>query len=126
MTKRFFIYLCLLIISLTVILFIADKNLVSIEPRFTWWLLPVLFFAVSASGHSLMVRSIKSKPDQFMIWFLLAITVKMLLYLALLLIWYVISGQKLTVPFVGAFALMYIAVTTLDLITILNISKNQK
>ncbi len=126
MTRHFFIYLALLTVSVTGLFYLAELSMITFEPHFTWWLLPVLFFAVSAAGHSLMVHSIRSKPDQFMIWFLLATTVKMLLYLALLLAWYLLSGQKLTTSFIQAFAVLYVLITALDLVIIMNISRKQK
>jgi hypothetical protein len=58
-----------------------------------------------------------------MIFFLLAITVKMLLYLGLLLVWFIISGHNLETGFVVAFAILYVVITALDLVTILRYQK---
>ena len=92
----------------------------------TWWLLPVLFAAIAAGGHTLMIRSVKAHTDQFMIWFLLAISLKMLLYLGVLLLLFVMSGKILGTSFLIAFAVNYVAVTILDLVLVLRLNKNMQ
>ena len=121
--RSYLINLTLLIALLTAVLLAVHKWHVPFSPAITWWLLPLLFFSISSAGHSLMIRSVKGKPDQFMIFFLLAITVKMLLYLGLLLVWFIISGHNLETGFVVAFAILYVVITALDLVTILRYQK---
>lgn len=124
MHQKYFLLLSLLTILLMSGFLMSELFLSHFHLHYTWWLLPLLFGLISAGGHSLMTRSVKAAGDQFMIWFLLAISVKMLLYLAVLLIWFVISGKSLGIPFVAAFAINYVAVTILDLVIILRINKN--
>lgn len=117
--RSYLINLALLIALLTAVLLAVHKWYMPFSPAITWWLLPLLFFLIASAGHSLMIRSVKSKPEQFMIYFLLAITVKMLLYLGLLLAWFIISGHNLETGFVVAFAILYVVITALDLVTVL-------
>lgn len=124
--RNYLQYLVVITIALTGVLFVVHENRYPFDPAFTWWLLPLVFFSISVAGHTLMIRSFKGQSDQFMIFFLLATTVKMLLYLGLLLVWFLISGRQLEMSFVGAFALLYVVFTALDLITILKFKKRQK
>lgn len=120
---RYILYLTLITALITSLFFALSRTIVVFDPVFTWWALPLVFFAISMAGHALMVRSFKGKPDQFMIYFLLATTVKMLLYLGLLLAWFVLSGHQLTMQFAGAFAVLYFSLTTLDLLSLLAAKK---
>jgi hypothetical protein len=116
---RYILYLSLITALITALFFALNRTIMVFDPGYTWWALPLIFFAISLAGHGLMVRSFKGKPDQFMIYFLLATTVKMLLYLGLLLAWFVLSGHQLTMQFAGAFAVLYFSLTILDLFSLL-------
>lgn len=112
---RYPFFLSLLTGVVVVMLYIVQHRFFTFTPAFTWWLLPLAFYVISLAGHALLARAMRGKPDQFMVYFLLATTVKMLLYLGLLLIWFFIAGQTIPGPFIGAFALLYLSVTALDL-----------
>jgi len=124
MNNRYFLFLSLVTVVLMIAFRLSETFLAPFTINATWWLLPLLFGTISAAGHSLMIRSVKVASDQFMIWFLLAISLKMLLYLGILLIWFVISGKTIEIPFVTAFAANYVLVTVLDLATVLRINKH--
>ncbi len=113
--RKYALILSLLTIVVVLIFNIIHRKFFAFTPASTWWVLPLAFYAISLAGHSLLYRAMKGKPDQFMVYFLLATTVKMLLYLGLLLIWFFLADQTIPMPFVGAFALLYLSVTALDL-----------
>ncbi len=123
--SRYILFLSLLVFTLMMLFYFAGFTGMVFRPAFTWWLLPLVFFSIALAGHGLMLRAIQVKPEQFMIFFLLATTVKMLLYLALLLVWFIISGQQLEFPFLVAFAILYVTITALDLIFTLSFRKLQ-
>jgi hypothetical protein len=123
MNSRYLFFLTLLIMVIMAMMLTASMRLTDFHPAFTWWLLPLLFYVISAIGHVLMTRSIKARPEQFMSRFMLATTAKLLLYLAILLTWYLLQNRSLEMNFITAFALLYISITTLDLIAVLKINK---
>lgn len=123
--RKYFILLTLLTVVIMAILNIIHRRFFQFDPAFTWWLLPLAFYGISIAGHALLIRAMKGNPDQFMIYFLLSTTVKMLLYLGLLLLWFFMAGQTIPMPFVGAFALLYLSTTGVDLGTVL-VSKRKR
>ncbi|HRZ41736.1 MAG TPA: hypothetical protein P5228_03430 [Bacteroidales bacterium] len=112
---RYPVFLSLLTGVVMAMLYIIHHRYFTFTPAYTWWLLPLAFYVISLAGHTLLARAMRGKPDQFMVYFLLATTVKMLLYLGLLLIWFFLAGKTIPGPFIGAFALLYLSVTVLDL-----------
>jgi hypothetical protein len=124
--KKYIILLSIIAVSIALIIHFAIGSFMPVVPRYTWWLLPLAFFIISASGHTLLMRSFKGNDEQFMTWFLLATTVKLLLYLALLLIWFLLSGHQLSSSFIIAFAALYVSVTALDLSIVAAFRKKQQ
>ena len=114
-SDKYPLFLSMLTGVVMAILCLVHHRFFSFTPAYTWWLLPLAFYVISLAGHALLARAMRGKPDQFTVYFLLATTVKMLLYLGLLLIWFFLAGQTIPGPFVGAFALLYLSVTALDL-----------
>jgi len=124
--KKYIILLSIITIVVALLIYFLVGSIMPIVPAFTWWLLPAAFFIISATGHALLMRSFKGNDEQFMTWFLLATTVKLLLYLALLLIWFLVSGHQLSTSFIITFAALYVGVTALDLILVATFRKKQQ
>jgi hypothetical protein len=123
MMRNYLTFLSLMILVMIAMFYMVGRHTGPFEPTFTWWLLPVLFLAISATGHYLMTQSIKAQPKQFMNRFMLATSVKFFLYLTILLIWYFLQDRSLSNTFITIFALLYLSVTALDLISILKLNK---
>jgi hypothetical protein len=124
--KKYMIILSIITVAVALFILLIIGKVMPIEPAYTWWLLPAAFFFISATGHSLLMRSFRGQDEQFMTWFLLATTVKLLLYLALLLVWFLISGHQLSTSFIIAFASLYVSVTALDLSILASFRKKQR
>lgn len=89
-----------------------------------WWILLIFFFGLSLISHNLLVKATTGKSDQFSVFFLLASTVKLLLYLAFLLIFHFAAGG-LEIPFLLVFAAYYLIFTSLDVAVLLRQIKDQ-
>jgi hypothetical protein len=117
--RKYTTFLTMLTVVIILMLNIIHRKYFSITPVYSWWALPLAFYLISIAGHALLSRAMNSKPEQFMIYFLLSSTVKLLLYLAILLLWFFLSGQTISKTFAGVFILLYLSVTALDMTTVL-------
>ncbi len=123
MKNKYYLFLTLLVTIMIAILYTLHHNITPLKPPFTWWLLPLLFYVISATGHLLITRSIIAQPSQFLNRFLLATAVKFFLYVGILIVWYLLQNKSLTMHFVASFALLYLSVTALDLVSVLKTTR---
>lgn len=121
--RKYLFFLSIIVFIVTLSFYLAQKRGADLGSIHTWWLLPLIFFLISISGHALILKSFKSNPKQFMIHFLIAAAVKMFLYLGLLVIWFIISGHKLPTGFAVAFCVLYFSIMFLDIIMVLFMKK---
>lgn len=81
----------------------------------------VFFFAVSLISYTLLVRSIGSKISGFVSAFMLVTTVKLLLYITVLLL-YSFLNRKDAVAFLLNFFILYLVYTVFEIIQVVRLS----
>lgn len=96
--------------------------------RFISSAVPVIilfFFAFTTIMHHYLLKSTEGRPQKFIFTFMLMTTVKLLMYLSIILI-YVLLNKDDAVAFIGAFFLNYFVFTIFEIIEIMKNLKIQK
>ena len=91
-----------------------------ISPALPW--LIILFYAVAAVVHYVLLRITALNPRKFVGYFMLATSLKLMVYLVVLVI-YVFNVKDGILAFVLSFFILYIIYTVFEVITILSQTK---
>jgi hypothetical protein len=108
------------LIIISIILAIANFILVKLEPNWetpVWPLLLLFFLFSNVALFWLYSRAQQKKLSSFANYFMIATFSKLLLYLAVILI-YVLYNRGDAVPFILTFFVYYIVFTTFEVFTI--------
>jgi len=117
------------IIIFTIIVSVLQFLLVMQLPeRFVSHALAVIilfFFGFTTVMHRYLLKSTEGRPQKFIFNFMLLTTVKLLMYLSIILI-YVLFNKDDALSFIGAFFLNYFIFTIFEIIEIMKYLKIQK
>ena len=90
--------------------------------------LPIIilfFFSFTAIMHRYLLISTEGRPQKFIFTFMLMTTIKLLMYLAIILI-YSLFNKEDALGFIGAFFLNYFIFTIFEIVEIMKYLKIQK
>ena len=86
----------------------------------------VIFFLIMTSlVHWYLLRSLDSKPGKFINTFLATTTIKLLLYMTIILV-YVFVNKHDAISFAITFFLLYILYTVFEIMSVLPVAKKQQ
>ncbi|MDX9906798.1 MAG: hypothetical protein RBS55_09455 [Bacteroidales bacterium] len=122
---RFIVRLWLLTAAMAA--FIAGVNVLTTPPLFppVLYLFLLLFFIVHSAVHYVLLKITSLNPRKFVSYFMLSTTLKLFLYL-IVLIFYVINTQQTVMVPVIAFFIMYIIFTVFEVISIINQTREDR
>ncbi len=83
----------------------------------------VFFFSVTLAVHYVLLKASEKRFSKFTTYFMLATFLKLMLYIAVLLI-YVLLNRLDAIPFIITFFILYVFYTVFEVISILSYSKN--
>jgi uncharacterized membrane protein len=109
----------LLVILVLISWFIFPKKYFSPALPFTF----IFFIAITYFGYSFLVRFSRLNIVRFINMYLLITTLKLLLFIAILVI-YILLNRKDAVPFGLSFFILYLVYTVFEVISLANYSKN--
>ena len=92
----------------------------SLSPALPWMI--VLLFAVTAIVHYVLLRITLLNPRKFVGYFMLTTSLKLLIYLVVMVI-YVFNVKEGLLTFVLSFFILYIIYTVFEVVTILSQTK---
>ena len=84
----------------------------------------LFFFATTAFIHRFLLKSLESRPNKFINAFMIATTIKLLLYFAIILI-YVFVNRSDAISFALAFFVLYIFYTIFEILSVLPIARKK-
>ena len=117
------------IVIFTVIVFIIEyilsTQLASHLVTNSWPIIILFFFAFTLLMHRYLLKSTEGRPQKFTFSFMLVTTVKILLYLGIILI-YVLLNKPDAVPFIFAFFFNYFLFTAFEISAVLKFLKPTK
>jgi hypothetical protein len=125
MKSVFIDFLRKLIIFSVILSFIAI-GLVFLIPK--TWVTPVLpflflfFLAITLLSYYILIKAAEKKFIRFLNYYLLTTTVKLLLFIGVLMT-YIMLNRKDAVPFALAFFLLYLCYTIFEVVMIVGYSK---
>jgi hypothetical protein len=125
MKSLFIDFLRKLIIFSVILSFIAI-GLVFLIPK--TWVTPVLpflfafFLGITILSYYILIKAAQKKFIRFLNYYLLTTTVKLLLFIAVLMT-YIMLNRKDAVPFALAFFLLYLCYTVFEVVMIVGYSK---
>ncbi|MDT8307926.1 MAG: hypothetical protein RQ866_00210 [Bacteroidales bacterium] len=120
--QRYIIGLVIITAILTASIIIADQYMLQEIPE-NWWMLSLFFPVISLISHFLHWLSVTSKKKLYTSFFIMATGMKLLAYLAFLIIVHYASRSGLTIEFLVVFAIFYVIYTIYDLILLLRSMK---
>ena len=85
----------------------------------------IFFFSVTLAVHYILLKASEKRFSKFTTYFMLATFLKLMLYIAVLLI-YVLLNRSDAIPFIITFFILYIFYTVFEVISILSYSKSRK
>ncbi len=95
----------------------------SITPALPYLFL--FFLSVTLVVHYVLLKASEKRFSKFTTYFMLATFLKLMLYIAVLLI-YVLLNRSDAIPFIITFFILYIFYTVFEVISILSYSKTRK
>ena len=119
--KKLLIYSAIIAVFSFVLAFFLPDNFVSPAMPF----LLVFFIAVSLLTHYVVLKTMAKRVSQFVNFFMIAIFVKLLLYIAIIVI-YGLTNTRDLIPFVITFFVFYMLYTLFELIAVLKLQKEKK
>jgi len=99
--------------------FVLPESYFSLFP-----VLPVFLFIVTVAVHLYLIRASKGDARKFVIKYLGAMGLKILIYLAFIMIFLAVDTAN-TISFILSFLVMYAAFTVFEVMSILNTLKNK-
>ena len=113
----------------TIIVSVLQYLLVSqIPEKFISNALPIIilfFFSFTAIMHRYLLISTEGRPQKFIFTFMMMTTIKLLMYLAIILI-YALLNKEDALGFIGAFFVNYFIFTIFEIVEIMKYLKIQK
>jgi len=128
MQADFKIFLRKIIIFTLIVSLIQFLLFMQLPERFVSDALAVIilfFFGFTTIMHRYLLKSTEGRPQKFIFTFMLMTTVKLLMYLSIILI-YVVFNRDDALGFIGAFLLNYFIFTIFEIIEIMKYLKIQK
>ncbi len=119
--KKTLIFSAIIAVVAFVTAFFLPDNLVT--PAMPFLLL--FFVSISLITHYMVIKSFAKRMSQFANFFMISIFVKLLLYIAIIVV-YAILNPKDLLPFVITFFVFYLFYTLFELVEILKVQKAQK
>ena len=117
------------IIVFTLIVSILEFGLYTLIPeRFitsSWPYIIIFFFGFTLFMHHHLLKATQGKPQKFIFTFMMFTTIKILLYLALILV-YVLLNRADAVAFIMAFFVNYFLFTLFEIIAVLKFLQKEK
>jgi len=125
MKSIYFNFLRRLIIFSVILSFIAIGLLFLLPKTYMTPVLPFLFIfflAITLISYYILIKAAQKKFIRFLNYYLLTTTVKLLLYIVVL-ITYIMFNKKDAVPFALAFFILYLCYTIFEVVSIVGYSK---
>jgi hypothetical protein len=120
--KRLSVYsVIILLASYAALYFIPKVNISSSLP----WLI-IFFFSVTVSVFYFILRASEQRFAKFVTTFMLTTFLKLMLYLAVLLIYIFLIRRNNAVPFIGAFFIYYLLFTVFETVYMVIVTKDNK
>lgn len=119
--KKLLIYSAVIAIFSFILAFFLPEQYVSPAMPF----ILVFFIAVSLLTHYFVLRTLTKRMSQFVNFFMIAIFVKLLIYIVIIVV-YGLMNTKDLIPFVVTFFLYYLLYTLFELISMLKLQKKNK
>lgn len=86
--------------------------------------LPIFFMAVTLLIHKGLVSTLGLRPQQFVTRFMLITTIKLLSFMALLLV-YSLLFENDAIQFLLSFFILYLIYSAFEVIAVMNLNKNR-
>ncbi len=119
--KKLLIYSAIIaIVSFVLAFFLPDEY---VSPSMPFLLL--FFIAVSLLTHYFVLKTVAKRTSQFVNFFMISIFVKLILYIAIIVI-YGLTNTADLIPFVITFFIFYLLYTLFELVAVLKLQKNLK
>lgn len=86
--------------------------------------LPIFFMAITMLIHKGFVGAVSLRPQQFVTRFMLITTIKLLSFMALLLI-YALLYKEDAIQFLMAFFVLYLVYSVFEVVAVMNLNKKK-
>lgn len=118
-----FIKLSLLITVISVIV-LFYLSYTQILPQKGIYLYPFLFFGINLLVHLMLLKGAEKSPEDFINYFLIGTTAKMLVYFIFLIIYIMVISKTNNKSFAAVFFVLYTLFTSVEVLAILKHVKN--
>jgi len=121
--KNFILRIVLLTVAIAVIAAALFSTVLQAHYHNFYWFLLLFIAGITTAVHAVLIRVNKQRQAKFTAGFMLATTVKLMIYLFTIVI-YTFMNRDTAVPFLIAFIILYFAYTVLEIVSILPQFKN--
>jgi hypothetical protein len=129
MSKEPILFIKRLTVYSTIIVILSFVVSHFISPKFITPVLPYIilfFYLITILLYYLINKTTDKKFSKFVTVFMMAIALKMLLYLAIMLLYIFLINKRDAIPFISAFFIYYLLFTVFETVYIVVSSKDNK